>query len=255
MSQNIWTRCAASFRRRAIELDAFRVVESQHVLSTRKLVDSDEEQALLEELIDRVKPPVPSDAEFRGLHYLLYTSFRHPPLRHGSRFGTRTERGLWYGSRELATSFAEVSYYRLLFLEGSSAHLGTLTVELTAFTAAVRARVGADLTRSPFRAYEGAISSKVSYDASQKLGAAMRAAKIDGFLFVSARSPDRGTNVGLFVPAFATKRPRRFETWTCSADRAKVELAQKSVAHTRVTRLSFPREDFLVGGKLPSPSA
>jgi hypothetical protein len=254
MSPNIWTRCAASFKPRSIDLSAWRVVESQHVLSTRKLVDSDEEQALLEELVDRVKPPVPLGPEFRGLHYLLFTPFRHPPLPHGSRFGTRFERGLWYGAKELATSFAEVAYYRLLFLEGTHALLGTLTVELTAYSVAIRTRAGADLTRPPFRDYEATISSKTSYEAPQKLGRDLRAARIEGFLFVSARAPARGTNVGLFAPAFASKRPKRFETWTCSADRSKVELSQKSIARTRNVRLAFAREDFLVAGKLPSPS-
>jgi hypothetical protein len=137
MSRSIWTRCAATFRPRRLDLTAFRVVESQHVVSTRKLVDSDEEQRLLEELIDRVKPPVPKEPGFAGLHYLLYTSFRHPPLGRGSRFGTRAERGIWYGSRELSTCFAEVAYYRLLFLEGTAAQLGTVTVELTAFQATI----------------------------------------------------------------------------------------------------------------------
>jgi hypothetical protein len=254
MSPSIWTRCAASFRPRKLELAAWRVVESQHVLSTRKLVDSDEEQALLEELVDRVKPPPPTGPEFRGLHYLLFTPFRHPPLRYGSRFGTRTERGIWYGARELATCFAEVSYYRLLFLEGTAARLGTLTVELTAYTAAIRSRRGADLTRSPFREHEAAIASKTSYEASQRLGKDMRTAGVEAFLFVSARARSRGTNVGLFTPAFAGKRPKRFETWTCSADGSKVELSRKSIARTRSARLLFPREDFVVDGKLPSPA-
>jgi RES domain len=254
MSPSIWTRCAASFRPRRIELVAFRVVESQHVLSTRKLVDSDEEQALLEELVDRVKPPAPAGAEFRGLHYLLFTPFRHPPLRYGSRFGTRAERGIWYGAKERTTCFAEVSYYRLLFLEGTSAELGTIMVELTAYTAAVKARVGADLTRPPFREHEGAISSKTSYASAQRLGAEMRAANIEGFLYVSARAPDKAINVGLFKAAFASKRPRKYEAWTCSADRSKVEFSRKSIARTKVARVAFSRSDFLVAGRLPSPA-
>ncbi len=255
MSLSIWTRCAASFKPRRIDASTWRVVESQHVISTRKLVDSDEEQALLEELIDRVKRPVPADPAFRGLHYLLFTPFRHPPLRHGSRFGTRGERGIWYGSLTLDTALAEVAYYRLLFLEATSADLGTLTVELTAFSIPVRTRMGADLTRPPFRAHEKTISSKVSYAESQKLGAEMRAAGVVAFLFVSARATRRGTNLGLFAPAFASKRPRRFETWVCSADRAKVEFATKSVIRRRPLRFGFARADFLVEGKLPSPAA
>ena len=119
MSRSIWMQCAGSSER-SLTLDAWRVVESQYVVSTRKLVDSDEEQRLLEELIDGVKPPTPEGPEFRGLHYLLFTPFRHPPLRYGSRSGTTSERGIWYGSESRHTAFAEVAYYRLLFFEGTA---------------------------------------------------------------------------------------------------------------------------------------
>ncbi len=254
MSPSIWTRCAGSFRPRRLELLAWRVVESQHVISTRKLVDSDQEQQILEALVDRVKPPVPSGPEFRGVHYLLFTPFRHPPLRYGSRFGTCAERGIWYGSKELATAFAEVSYYRLLFLEGTAAAFGPVTVEVTAFTTAIRAQKAVDLTRPPFRAYEAVISSKSSYDASQHLGADMRAAGMEAFLYVSARAPTRSTSIGLFSPAFGSKRPRKLETWTCTADREKVELAMKSLAKTHAPRMRFTRAEFEVDGALPSPA-
>src|SRR5688500_4060934 len=100
MSSSIWTRCAGDSEIRALRLSPWRAVEAQHQVSTRKLVASAEEQALLEELIDRAKPPDPT----RGaLLYLLATPFRYPPLRHGSRFGTRHERGIWYGSETRVT--------------------------------------------------------------------------------------------------------------------------------------------------------
>lgn len=254
MSRSIWTRCAASYKPRRLALLAHRVVESQHVVSTRKLVDSDAEQALLEELVERVKPPVPDDPDLRGLHYLLFTSFRHPPLRYGSRFGTRAERGIWYGSTELATAFAEVAYYRLLFLEGTAADLGPLTVELTALVVGVRDSKSVDLTRVPFARFEREISSPVSYAASQALGAAMRAAGVTTFLYTSARAAGRGTNIGLFAPAFGSRRPSRYEAWTSTADRSKVEISPKSLARPRAHGWSFRREQFLVDGKLPSPA-
>jgi RES domain len=253
MSPSIWTRCAARCRPRTITLVACRVVESQHVVSTRKLVDSGDEQALLEELVDRVKPPLPPEPEFRKLHYLLSTSFRHPPLRYGSRFGTRAERGIWYGSRELSTCFAEVAYYRLLFLEGTTADLGTLVVELTAFRVPIRSPKSVDLTRAPFTACADEISDKVSYRAAQTLGAEMRAAGIRGFLYASARVAGEGTNVGLFVPGFAANRPTRYEAWICASSRDAVEMTQKSLG-SRHARFAFPRAQFLVGGKLPSPA-
>ncbi|TMA12328.1 MAG: RES domain-containing protein [Deltaproteobacteria bacterium] len=133
MSPSIWTRCAGRSEIRRLAGRFRRVVEAQFRNSTRKLVDSDDEQRALEELLD-VKAKLPVPAGFEGLHYLLYTPFRHPPLRHGSRFGTRGERGILYAARELPTVFAEVGYYRLVFLEGTAAPLSPIQVELTAFS-------------------------------------------------------------------------------------------------------------------------
>ena len=91
MSSPIWTRCAGSSRIRALAARPVRLVEAQHLVSTRRLVDSAEEQALLESVLEKSKPTLPADPEFAGLHFLLTTSFRYPPLRHGSRFATRVE--------------------------------------------------------------------------------------------------------------------------------------------------------------------
>jgi hypothetical protein len=51
------------------------VVEAQHHVSTLKLVDTAEEQGLLEALIEQTKPRVLP--ECRHLQYLLYTPFRY----------------------------------------------------------------------------------------------------------------------------------------------------------------------------------
>lgn len=254
MSPSIWTRCAAKFSFRALSLDAWRVVESQHITSTRKLVDSAAEQALLEDLVDRVKPPLPTDERFAHLHYLLFTPFRHPPLRHGSRFGIVTEPGIWYGSIERETAFAEVAYYRLLFLEGTAAKLAPVTVELTAFVAGVTTKKGADLTKAPFERHLRALASKTSYAATHAVGRDMRAAGVEVFLYSSARAPTTGTNVGLFVPSFAKASPKKVEAWICTADRGKVELIEKTFAGKSARRHAFAREHFLVKGMLPSPS-
>ncbi len=115
MPPSIWTRCGGRSNARELRCAPWRVVEGQRIISTRSLVDSDAEHDLLEELIDASKPALPPEPAFAGLHYLLYTPFRYPPLRHGSRFGRRHERALWYGAEELDTALAEVAYYRLLF--------------------------------------------------------------------------------------------------------------------------------------------
>src|SRR3989442_14754439 len=81
MSSSIWTRCEGRSRLRRLRGEAWRVVEDQYLFSTRKLVGSDAEQRVLEELLEAAKPA----AAARGLHYLLSTPFRYPPLTRGSR--------------------------------------------------------------------------------------------------------------------------------------------------------------------------
>ena len=253
MSPTIWTQCGARRRARPLELEAWRVVESQYVVSTRKLVDSDAEQQLLEELIDSAKPPVPDGLQ--SLHYLLSTPFRHPPLRNGSRFGTRHERGIFYGSVEVETAVAEVAYYRLLFLDGTEAELGLLQTEHTGFRVAVRTKVGIDLTKRPFADHVERISSPMDYSHAQALGREMRADGVEVALFASARDPERRANVALFEPAFARRKPfADAQTWLCAATRERVELRRKNL-FTRADALVFLREAFLVDGALPAPAA
>ena len=253
MSPSIWTQCAERFEPQRLSGPAWRAVESQHVTSTRKLVDSDDEQQALEALIDTAKPPWPMGRRFVGLHYLLATPFRHPPLRYGSRFGTRTEPGIFYCAERQATVFAEKAYYVFLFLEGTEAEITPLTRPLTVFQVRISTRKGADLMRPPFDVHVDRISSPVSYVDSQPLGAAMRGSGIAAFRFRSARDPGGGPNLGLFEPVFSTKKPLHPEQWVCTATRSRVEL-KPGPAWVRA-RTSFSRDVFEVAGALPAPGA
>ncbi len=253
MAKELWERCGGPETVRRISGKAWRIVEGQHVISTRKLVDSREEQELLESLIEKSKPPMPANPEYERLHYLLATPFRYPPLRHGSRFSTRNEPAIWYGSTRLRTALAETAYYRLLFLEGTAADLGPLVLELTAFTAQYRSSRGVDLSRSPFDAHREALASPDTYTEPQQLGAAMRAAGVEAFRYRSARDSAGGVNVGLFTPrTFTSKLPGSPEGWSAVLDRVAVEFVKKDF-FTKAT-FRFPREQFLVNGKLPSPA-
>ena len=247
MSSSIWTRCEGRSRLRRLRGEAWRVVEDQYLFSTRKLVDSDAEQRVLEDLLEASKP----GAAARGLHYLLVTPFRYPPLSHGSRLRTRADAGVWYGSREQRTAFAEAAYYRLLFLEGSAAEIDSLELDLSAFRAAYETGRGADLTRPPFAAHRAAISSPVSYAESQPLGREMREAGVEACLFDSAREPG-GVNVAVFTPrAFASRKPTPPESWRCVATRRYVEVVKKDVFRRLTHR--FERAQFEVDGALPAP--
>jgi hypothetical protein len=250
MSSSIWTRCAGESELRPLHLSPWRVVEAQHQVSTRKLVDSVEEQALLEEMIEGVKPP---DLTGGRLHYLLFTPFRYPPLPHGSRFGGRNERGIWYGSEDRRTAFAEAAYYRLVFLGGSRASLGTIETALTAFTARTRTAKGIDLVKAPFDTERRAIASPGSYASSQALGTAMRKAGVEAFRYPSARDAGGGVNVGVFVASvFGGAKPKSLETWHCAASRERVEFTQAD--YFKREKFLFPRSQFLVHKSLPAPA-
>jgi hypothetical protein len=250
MSSDIWTRCGGSSEIRALTADPWRVVEAQHQIATRRLVASDEEQALLEQLLERYKPPL---AEGGTLHYLLFTPFRYPPLAYGSRFGTRSEPGIWYGAEELRTAFAEVAYYRLVFLEGTDADLTPLAAELTAYHVPVRTRLGIDLTAPPFDKYRASLVSKTSYTRTQPLGAAMRRAGVEASRYRSARDAAGGNNLAVFTPrAFAARRPRRLQTWRSIATRTSVEISRRDYFERGTFR--FEATEFFVDGTLPRPA-
>ncbi len=250
MFSSIWTRCAGDSRVRTLQLEACRVVEAQHQVSTRKLVDSLAEQILLEELIESAKPP---DRTRGRLHYLLWTPFRYPPLTHGSRFGSRHEPGIWYGSESWRSAFAEVAYYRLLFLEGTRAELGLMTTQLTAFTVRVGSARAIDLLAPPFNAHRPTIASPTTYEETQALGRAMRDAGVELFRYPSARDAPDGVNVGIFsAAAFGTAKPRSLQTWHCTATRQRVELIKRDYFES--SAFTFPRQLFLVDGALPAPA-
>ena len=113
---DIWAACSAAARPAPLRGTLVRLIENQEQVATQGLVDTLAEQALLEELLERSKPPRPPGTE--RLHYLLATPFRYPPLRHGSRFGAREDPSLFYGSRQLPGALAEGAYYRFVFFHG-----------------------------------------------------------------------------------------------------------------------------------------
>lgn len=255
MSPSIWTRCGARTSFRTLEGTPWRIVESQQRISTRQLVDSDAEHALLEDLIEGGKPALPPGPEFRGLHFLLFSPFRYPPLPHGSRFGGRHERALWYGSDDVETALAEASYYRLLLFEGTEARLAPNRVPKSGFQAAVRSLAAVDLSRAPFDAHRAAISSRTDYAESQRLGTELREAGGELIRYASARDPRQGTNVAVVSPtAFALKKPLGpGVTWHCTvAVDGGVSWMREDVSG--LVGYEFSRGDFLVNGKLPAPA-
>jgi len=201
----------ADFRRYARTV--WRLVEAQHRISTNRLAAGGEDQALLEALVEEVKPPLPRAA--RGLHFLLATPFRYG---HGkaSRFRRADERpGIFYASETLATAIAESAYWRLLFFSRSPGFAPPASViEHSAFSVPVRATRALDLTRPPFAAAGARWSDPDDYTACQAFAAAARQIDAQVIRYASARDPGHRANAAILDPgAFAAPSPTIEQTW------------------------------------------
>jgi len=245
-----WTACLADTPPVKLSGTLLRLVESQEQVATSQLVGSLDRQALLEEMLEATKPHQRKGTE--SLHYLLATPFRYPPLKHGSRFGTRSEPSLFYGSLTTQTVLAEAAYYRFVFWQGmATPPAGKLDTQHTLFGAAYRTGQGLRLQAPPFDLHRAALASPSDYRASQALGTVMRTVGIEAFEFVSARDPQAGINVALFTPkAFARKLPVSQEAWLCelSGERVRFRAARGRDIH------DFPLGVFQVAGRLPWPA-
>ena len=246
----LWETCHGNDAIQSIAGTLTRVVECQEQIATNHLVDTLEEQSLLEQLLETTKPHCPKGCE--RLHYLLSTPFRYPPLRNGSRFGTRLNAGIFYAALSLPTALAETGYYRLLFWAGmeSTPPSGKLTTQHTVFQAEYASEQGIKLQCPPFNAYTDILKSPRDYTSTQALGHDMYKAGIEGFEYISARDPKAGLNIALLSPAaLISDRPAQQEYWLCetSAGQACFYSGECSTVYT------FPVSMYQVGNEFPAP--
>ena len=246
-SLDIWAACAARMNVVTLNGEVVRIVESQEQIATNQLVDDFEEQAILEQLLEQTKPPIPEAA--RDLSYLLYTPFRYPPLKYGSRFGSRFEPSLFYGSRELTTALSECAYYRLYFWFGMDMPppSGQLKTQHTAFMIRVHTDKALKLQQPPFSAYKSELIDKASYQCTQPLGTAMREFGITAFEFISARDHQQGLNIALFyADVIQSKQPVSTHSLLCAVSRDGVEfIDEKQIVY------QYPLELFMDQGAFP----
>ena len=189
-----------------------------------RLVDSLEEQAQLELILEASKPAMPPGTE--KLHYLLATPFRYRPHA-GSRFRAPFDAGVWYGAEALRTALAEKSYWRLRFLLDSPQTPDLGPVPHTAFSASIRG-TAIDLTQRPLVRDRATWTHRTDYAPTQALAAAAREAKIQMIRYESVRDPMHEACVAVLTPAALLRRPPRHEqTWFIAAARSRVRCARE----------------------------
>lgn len=245
----------------------YRVVESQEDIATTRLVDNTQEQIRLEELLEDNKPARVPGTE--GLHYLLATPFRYPPLKYGSRFGRSFEPSLFYGAMTIDTALAETAFYRFVFLS----HVETpfpepLTTLHTVFSARIRTDAGIRLQDSAWQDLHRTLTDPANYRESQALGSDMRHAGIQAFQYLSARALQaglyslpynnesglEGINGALFTPTpFQDTQPRSRQRLIVVAGEDTVSMSL-TLENGSKRGLMFSRECFLVDGTLAEPA-
>ena len=204
------------------------------------LVDTLDEQALLEQVLDDSKPSVPPDC--RHLHYLLFTPFRYGALDpSGSRFRRPGfTAGVFYASQQPDTAVAELAFRRLLFFAESPATPWPVNAaEYTVFAAAYAARKGLDLTRPPLNADEDKWTDPIDYSHCQELADQARDAGIQVLRYQSARAA--GLNIAILAcAAFTSHAPLERHVWRVHVGR----LGVRAVGDFPEQRLSFDRAAF-----------
>ena len=234
-----------------LQAEVFRVAESQQKVATNTLVDTLQEQQMLEEMLERVKPKIQKDCE--QYDYLIHTPFRYPPLKHGSRFSKKIEPSIFYASKNIEAAFAELAYYRFVYYDGmlTAPKKKQKVTQHTSFSVRVRTQYGVKLDVLPFEQYKHQISNPASYHVSQKLGHDMRDQDVEIFSYFSARAKNE-INFGIFnCQAIKQTVPTNLHHWSCITKESNVTIRS---LNDRWCNYSFEIDSFLVNGKLPSPA-
>ncbi len=234
MPANTWTPIALASETRPWQGSGWRAVEAQHKVSTMSLVHGSlADQALLEDILDEVKPPIPEEAQ--GLHWLLFTPFRYYPLPEGSRFRRKNDPGIFYGAEDRQTACAESGYWRLrMWMDSEGLSGKQKAVPLTLFEfhgASVRS---IDLTLPPLAADCDIWTNQDDYSGTQQLAGNAREAGIEVIRYGSVRNHG-GYCLALMSPKVfkAVQEPyqNNQQTWTLFIEPPNLIVWQRDIAN------------------------
>jgi hypothetical protein len=206
-----------------------------------KLVDTLDEQQLLEEELERSKPPGPP--ECGHLHYLLSTPFRYGRYPGSSRFRREGfSPGVYYAAEHMETAVAETVFYRLLFFaESPDTPWPRNPLEFTGFEAPFAVELAIDLTAGKLAEDAPRWTHPNDYTACLDLADAAREAGISLIRYRSVRDPQGGANLAVLTcRAFTQARPTKHATWRISLSAA----GANALCDWPELRLGFGLADF-----------
>ena len=194
---------------RIIRKQLWRAVEAQHRVATMSLVDTLDEQHLLEHMLEGSKPPAPLKAD-----YLLTTPFRYTST-YPSRFRRANESGVWFGAEDIPTACAEAGYWRWRFLIDSDGLKDKeVRAELTVFQARVQG-LCIDLTTPPWNASQHLWGDPLRYTECHTLAETARTRGINWLRYRSTRWPTGMCAAVLSPTVLSRPHPERIQTWRC----------------------------------------
>ena len=191
----------------------WRVIEGQYRASTMRIVDTDNEQSVLEEVLEEAKPPVPGPC--RHLDYQFWSPFRYGCYPRASRFRRAGPTpGVWYGSEKVLTAVAESIWGSLRFFAASpDTPMPRWPVEHTAVLADIRVAAAIDLTDERM-AGRGRWDDPDDYSECLALADRVRAGGGQAIRYASVRDPDHQANVAVLDCAgFAQPAPIAAQKW------------------------------------------
>lgn len=207
-----------------MSMQAYRLVETQHVAATMRLVDSSAEQDVLEQMLEGAKPPMPEHGQ--GLHYLLAAPFRYLPQT-PSRFRAVNTPGIWYGADSSVCACAEIAYWRQRFLLDSvGLAKQQISSEHSMYLAAVSG-MALDLTTPPWNQDEALWKHPSDYTHTHRLGKVVREEGTASWIhYASVRAPGH-TCAAVFDPRILSMlTPEgRYEQWHCHATHDRVSMS------------------------------
>jgi hypothetical protein len=201
------------------------MVETQNVAATMRLVDSADEQQMLEDMLETSKPPLPPQAS--GLHYLLAAPFRYVPQT-GSRFRAVNSPGIWYGADDAYCACAEIAYWRQRFLlESVGLMKQSISTEHSMVEAMVQGRA-LDLLSHPWILAQALWMHPSDYTETQKLATLVRDSQteVTWIRYASVSATDH-VCAAVFDPRNLTMlTPEgRYEQWHCHTTADRVTLS------------------------------
>lgn len=226
-----------------------RLVEQQGAQATRRITGNLDEQAWLEDFLEASKPPLPSEEECPVRHRLLLTPFRYRKP-HGSRFATRWERGLFYGSRSRFGCLLEGAYYELVFQNGPERPFPrSAAMRKALFHVQIRTSQGLTLQVQGDSSLQALLRDPLNSGFCQAIGAEMRSAGIEAFEYHSARSEEDVVQIGVISCCVFTGTP--FDQVEVQVEASRNDVSFRCLDDNSVHH--FQRQHFEVNGELPRP--